>query len=81
MPVTKSHAIGMFLLEKRNWDRWRLELGWTRGVCGAKPRKHLPSRSFGLYNASAGVLWKFKEGYGLGSTGIRGQRAPAREDV
>ena len=81
MPVTKSHAIGMFLLEERNWDRWRLELGGRGEYAAQNPENTLPSRSFGLYNASAGVLWKFKEGYGLGLTGIRGQRAPATEEL
>ncbi len=81
VPVTKSHAIGMFLLEERNWDRWRLELGGRGEYAAQNPENTLPSRSFGLYNASAGVLWKFKEGYGLGLTGIRGQRAPATEEL
>ena len=27
VPVTKSNSVGVFLVEERNWDRWRLELG------------------------------------------------------
>ena len=27
VPVTKSHSVGVFLVEERNWNRWRLELG------------------------------------------------------
>lgn len=81
VPVTKSHSIGVFLLEERNWDRWRLELGGRGEYAAQNPENTLPSRSFGLYNASAGILWKFKEGYALGLTGIRGQRAPATEEL
>ena len=82
VPVTKSHSVGVFLVEERNWNRWRLELG-GRGEYAAQDPKGdlLPSRSFGLYNASVGALWKFMEGYGLGLTAIRGQRAPSTEEL
>jgi iron complex outermembrane receptor protein len=82
VPVTKSHSVGVFLVEERNWNRWRLELGGRGEYAAQDPRGGLlPSRSFGLYNASVGALWKFMEGYGLGLTAIRGQRAPATEEL
>jgi iron complex outermembrane receptor protein len=81
VPVTKSHSVGVFLVEERNWNRWRLELGGRGEYAAQDPKDNLPSRSFGLYNASAGVLWKFTEGYGLGLTAIRGQRAPSTEEL
>ena len=81
VPVTKSHSVGVFLVEERNWNRWRLELGGRGEYAVQDPKDNLPSRSFGLYNASAGVVWKFMEGYGLGLTAIRGQRAPSTEEL
>ncbi|MCC2681664.1 MAG: TonB-dependent receptor [Nitrosospira multiformis] len=81
VPVTNSHSVGVFLVEERNWDRWRLELGSRGEYAAQNPKDGHPSRSFGLYNVSAGVLWKFLDGYGLSLTGIRGQRAPSTEEL
>jgi iron complex outermembrane recepter protein len=81
VPVTNSHSIGVFLVEERNWDRWRLELGGRGEYAAQNPKDSHPSRSFGLYNVSAGVLWKFLDGYGLSLTGVRGQRAPSTEEL
>ncbi|MBA4141485.1 MAG: TonB-dependent receptor [Nitrosospira sp.] len=81
VPVTRSRSIGLFLVEERNWNRWRIEFGGRGEYATQDPREGRPSRSFGLYNASAGALWKFMEGYGLAVTAIRGQRAPATEEL
>lgn len=81
VPVTKSHSVGVFLVEERNWDRWRLELGGRGEYAAQDPKDNHPSRSFGLYNVSAGVLWKFMDGYGLALSGVRGQRAPSAEEL
>jgi iron complex outermembrane receptor protein len=81
VPVTKSHSLGVFLVEERNWDRWRLELGGRGEYAAQDPGNSHPSRLFGLYNVSAGILWKFMDGYGLGLSAIRGQRAPSTEEL
>jgi iron complex outermembrane receptor protein len=81
IPVTKSRSTGIFLVEERNWDRWRLEVGGRGEHATQDPRGDLPSRTFNLYNASAGLLWKFMDGYGLGLSGTRGQRAPSTEEL
>lgn len=81
VPVTKSHSVGVFLVEERNWNRWRVELGGRGEYAAQDPSNIHPSRSFGLYNVSSGVLWKFLDGYVLGLTAIRGQRAPSTEEL
>jgi iron complex outermembrane receptor protein len=81
VPVTKSRSAGVFLVEERNWDRWRVELGGRGEYAGQDPSNTHPSRSFGLYNVSTGVLWRFMDGYALGLTAIRGQRAPSTEEI
>lgn len=81
IPVTKSRSTGIFLVEERNWDRWRLEVGGRGEHATQDPRGGQPSRTFNLYNASAGLLWKFMDGYGLGLSGTRGQRAPSTEEL
>ena len=82
VPVTKSGSAGIFLLEERNWDRWRLEFGGRIEGATQDPQNNVnPSRTFGLFSGSVGSLWKFTDGYGLGLTGTRGQRAPTTEEL
>ena len=82
VPVTKSGSAGIFLLEERNWDRWRLEFGGRIEGAAQDPQNNVnPSRTFGLFSGSVGSLWKFTDGYGLGLTGTRGQRAPTTEEL
>ncbi len=42
IPVTKSRSTGVFLVEERNWDRWRLELGGRGEYATQNPRTALP---------------------------------------
>jgi iron complex outermembrane receptor protein len=82
VPITKSNSAGLFLVEERNWDRWRLELGARIERATQDPQNNVnPSRAFNLYNVSAGILWKFMDGYGLALSGTRGQRAPSTEEL
>jgi iron complex outermembrane receptor protein len=82
VPVTKSNSAGLFLVEERNWNRWRLELGGRIERATQDPQAGTsPSRAYNLYNVSAGTLWKFKDGYGLGMSATRGQRAPTTEEL
>lgn len=82
IPVTKSDSAGLFLVEERNWDRWRLELGGRIERATQNPQNDVnPSRAFNLYNVSMGTLWKFMEGYGIALSGTRGQRAPSTEEL
>ncbi|HET7061380.1 MAG TPA: TonB-dependent receptor [Nitrosospira sp.] len=82
VPVTKSDSAGLFLVEERNWDRWRVELGGRIERSTRDPRQGTnPSRAFNLYNVSAATVWKFMDGYRLTLSGTRGQRAPAAEEL
>lgn len=82
VPATKSRSTGLFLVEERNWERWRLELGGRVERATQNPLDSAnPSRAFSLYSASAGALWKFMDGYGLGLSATQGQRAPVTEEL
>jgi iron complex outermembrane receptor protein len=82
IPVTKSHSTGIFLIEERNWDRWRLELGGRIERATQNPQSGAGmSRAFNLYNVSAGTFWKFTDGYGLGLSATSGQRAPSTAEL
>lgn len=83
VPATTSRSTGLFLVEERNWARWRLELGGRAERATQNPQDGdtNPARAFNLYSTSAGVLWKFMDGYGLGLTATQGQRAPSTEEL
>lgn len=82
VPATKSRSTGVFVVEEKLFDRWRFELGGRAERATQKPLDGTnPARAFNLYSASAGVLWRFMDGYGLGLSAIHGQRAPATEEL
>lgn len=82
VPKTKSRNIGVFLIEERNWDHFRLELGGRYEHASQDPKNGINrSRKFNLYNVSVGGLWEFIDGYSVGISATRGQRAPATEEL
>ncbi|MDX1252388.1 MAG: TonB-dependent receptor [Gammaproteobacteria bacterium] len=81
VPTTKTRANGVFLIEERNWDRWRLEFGGRMDRELHQPQAGLPDRAFNLYNFSASPVWKFMDGYSLGVSATYAQRAPAPEEL
>jgi iron complex outermembrane receptor protein len=81
-PKTNSRDTGLFLVEERNWDRFRLEFGGRYEHASQDPKNGINlSRKFNLYNVSVGGLWKFIDGYSVGISATRGQRAPATEEL
>ena len=82
IPKTNSRNTGLFLVEERNWDRFRLEFGGRYEHASQDPRNNINrSRKFNLYNVSIGGLWKFIDGYSVGISATRGQRAPVTEEL
>ncbi len=80
IPITKSRSTGLFLLEERNWDRLKMEFGGRFEHATQNPQNN-QSREFNLFSGSMGTLWRFIDGYGLGLTATRGERAPATEEL
>jgi len=82
VPKTKSRSTGLFLVEERNWNRFRLEFGGRFEHASQDPQNSTnQSRKFNLYSVSVGALWKFIDGYGVSLSATRGQRAPATEEL
>ena len=82
VPVTKSRSTGLFLIEERNWDNFRFEFGGRYEYATRDPQKDIDqSRTFSLFNGSAGTSWNFIKDYKLGLTATHGQRAPAIEEL
>ena len=82
VPKTKSRNIGVFLTEERSWDRFRLEFGGRYEHASEDPKNNVnQSRNFNIYSVSVGGQWEFIDGYSVGLTGTRGQRAPTTEEL
>ncbi|MDP1559444.1 MAG: TonB-dependent receptor [Nitrosomonas sp.] len=78
VPSTLSHSVGLFMLEKRNWERWQFDMGGRIERDTQDPQgNQLQSRDFNLYSVSTGGAWDFTEGYKLDFSATRGQRAPS----
>ncbi len=77
VPSSLSQSAGLFMLEKRNWQRWQFEAGGRFEHTMHNPQAALlQTRDFNLYSISAGSAWRFIDGYQLDLTATRGQRAP-----
>ncbi|PTQ97134.1 iron complex outermembrane receptor protein [Nitrosomonas nitrosa] len=82
VPITKSRSTGLFLIEERNWDKFRFEFGGRYEYATRNPQNDVDrARAFGLFNGSAGAFWNFIQDYNLGLTATHGQRAPALEEL
>lgn len=81
VPPTESRSLGVFIVEERNWDRWRLELGARAEHQEQEPESGNPDRDHNVYSLSAGTVWDFAEGYDLGLSVARAERAPSTEEL
>lgn len=82
IPITKSRSTGLFIIEERNWNNFRWEVGGRYEYATRDPQNNTDqSRAFGLFNGSTGVFWNFTKDYNLGLTATHGQRAPAIEEL
>lgn len=77
VPSSLSQSAGLFMLEKRHWQRWQFEAGGRFEHTMHNPQAALlQTRDFNLYSISAASAWKFIDGYQIDFTATRGQRAP-----
>lgn len=82
VPVTKSSTIAGFLLEERQFGNVLASTGLRLESVKRSPEENtVPERNFTLFSYSAGGLWTFTPGYGLGATYSVAQRAPATEEL
>ena len=80
VPRTRSQSTAAFLVEERDFGTIRVNLGGRVESASRKPIDNL-ARSFDLGSYSAGALWSFMPGYGLGATASIAQRAPTAEEL
>ena len=80
VPRTRSQSTAGFLVEERDFGDLRVNVGGRFESVSRRPVEGV-SRSFNLGSLSAGALWAFVPGYGLGTTVSLAQRAPTAEEL
>lgn len=80
VPRTRSQSTAGFIVEERDFGDWRINLGGRLESVSRRPLTDT-KRSFNLGSYSAGVLWAFTLGYGIGATASVAQRAPTAEEL
>ena len=80
VPRTRSQSTAGFIVEERDFGDWRINLGGRLESVSRRPLTDT-KRSFNLGSYSAGVLWAFTRGYGIGATASVAQRAPTAEEL
>jgi len=81
VPKTNSRNTGVFLIEERHWNNFHLDVGARYEHASVDPKSANNSRKYDLYGVSIGGKWKPTDGYSIGLSGTRGQRAPATEEL
>lgn len=82
VPGSRGSDIGLFLVERREWDRFNLELGGRVERNRIRPDSDdHGSVSFTGVSASAAAEWRFTESLHLRLGLDRAQRAPSAEEL
>ncbi|MCE2859716.1 MAG: TonB-dependent receptor [Oxalobacteraceae bacterium] len=80
VPRTRSQSTAGFIVEERDFGDLRVNVGGRFESISRRPLMDT-KRSFKLGSYSAGVLWAFMPGYGIGATASVAQRAPTPEEL
>ncbi|MBX3724444.1 MAG: TonB-dependent receptor [Xanthomonadales bacterium] len=82
VPGSRGSDVGLFLVERREWDRFNLELGGRVERNRIRPDSDdHASVSFTGVSASAAAEWRFTESLHLRLGLDRAQRAPSAEEL
>ena len=80
VPRTRSQSTAGFIVEERDFGDLRINVGGRFESVSRSPLADT-KRSFNLGSYSAGALWSFIPGYGIGATASVAQRAPTAEEL
>lgn len=80
VPQTLTRSYGLFAMEQREWERFKLDLGARVDRHSSDPADG-PKRDFSPTSFSAGLAFKLAEGWHLNLNLDRAQRAPAEEEL
>ncbi|HEX6929005.1 MAG TPA: TonB-dependent receptor [Gammaproteobacteria bacterium] len=79
VPPTESQSLGVFLVEEREFDQWRVEAG-ARIETQEQDPQGFAGQSDTAYSASAGAVRQLGEAQSLGINLTRAQRMPDIEE-
>jgi iron complex outermembrane receptor protein len=81
VPPSVSSDLGLFLIERRQWDRLLLEVGGRFDRQSIDPDNALPARDIDAFSASVASEWRFSDRWHLRLGLDRAQRAPGAEEL
>jgi iron complex outermembrane receptor protein len=81
VPPSETSDLGLFLIEKRSWDAFNVELGGRYDRVRIDPAADLPSNRTSTFSASAAGEWRFADDWHLRLGLDRAQRAPVAEEL
>lgn len=80
VPATESNGLGVFLVERGDFDPITVELG-LRADQNEVDAKSVGSRSFDTFSFSGNASWRFHEYWGVSLVVDHAQRAPGAEEL
>lgn len=81
VPSNRTDEHGLFIVEGREWDRLRIDVGARFDRVSVDPDAAAPRRRFEAFSASASGEWQFTPALHLRVGLDRAQRAPTAEEL
>lgn len=82
IPKTRTRNQGLFLLEHKEWDNWRVEFGARHEWQSIKPSRHTLKEYKGQASSfSIGTIWKFSPEHSAQLSFSRSQRLPNTQEL
>jgi iron complex outermembrane receptor protein len=81
VPSNRSREAGVFVVEGREWERLRIDVGGRYDRVSVDPGNAAPRRRFDAFSASASGQWQFTPQLHLRVGLDRAQRAPTAEEL
>ena len=80
VPSTVTDALGLFVVQEKDFGPWKLELGGRYDQVKLKPDDRA-STDFSAVNLSAAAIWRLSDGFDLRFGVDRSERAPTNEEL
>ncbi|KFN48614.1 TonB-dependent receptor [Arenimonas composti] len=81
VPASSSRDLGLFVMQERDFGRFKLEVGGRHEHVRIDPDGALPALDRHAGSLALGGLWKFSDAVHLGLNLDRAERAPAAEEL
>jgi len=81
VPATLTDSWGLFVVQEKNFDPFKLELGARYDRVDIDPADAQPRRQFDASSLSAAGIWRINEAFDLRLGFDRSERAPTQEEL